>query len=234
VHAAAMASPNVCQQRPAESRAINVDASLSIAGLCSDLAIPCVFTSSDLVFDGTSPPYDEQRPVSPISIYGEQKAEAERVMLERHDRVTVCRMPLMYGDAALPAQSFLQPLIRAMKIGEELTLFSDEFRTPVSGRAAAQGILLALNSGEKNLHLGGRESVTRYEIGHKLARALGLPHAKLRPARQRDIPAIAPRPLNVSLDSRKAYALGYNPLLVDEELAGLTCVQEARATASTM
>ena len=227
IHAAAVASPNVCQEHPALSRAVNVEASIAIAGLCSDFDVPCAFTSSDLVFDGTSPPYDEGRPPSPISVYGEQKAEAERGMLERHGRATVCRMPLMYGDAPPPAQSFLQPLIRAIVEGRELTLFCDEFRTPVSGAAAARGILLALSSGEKILHLGGRESITRYDIGLALARALGRPDAKLRPVRQRDVPAIAPRPRNVSLDSRRAFALGYNPRPLGEELAGLACVRGA-------
>jgi dTDP-4-dehydrorhamnose reductase len=227
IHAAAVASPNTCQQHPSESRAVNVDASVSIAGLCNDVGIPCVFTSSDLVFDGVSPPYDEGRPASPISVYGEQKVKAERAMLERHDRVTVCRMPLMYGDALPPAQSFLQPLIRGILAGEEIALFTDEFRTPVSGVAAAEGILLALTCGEKLLHLGGRESVSRYEIGNRLAQALGCSNAKLRPVLQGDVPAIAPRPGNVSLDSGKAFALGYDPLPIEAALKQLACVRTA-------
>jgi dTDP-4-dehydrorhamnose reductase len=227
VHAAAVASPAVCQEHPAESRKVNVDASIAIAGLCQELAIPCAFVSTDLVFDGREPPYDEEKTVSPISRYGEQKAEAEAAMVARHDRVTVCRMPLMYGDAPAPAQSFLQPLIQGILSGKEQRLFTDEYRTPASGADAAAGIALVLFAGEKIVHLGGRESVSRFEFARSLAYLLGRKDANLRPLLQADMPAIAPRPKNVSLDSRKSYLLGYDPAPIESALGRLACVREA-------
>ena len=98
VHAAAAADPNFCQLHSEETRRINVDAAISLAGLCSDARIPCALISTDLVFDGASAPYNEACPPSPISIYGEQKCAAEQGMLSRHDRMTICRLPLMFGD----------------------------------------------------------------------------------------------------------------------------------------
>jgi dTDP-4-dehydrorhamnose reductase len=228
IHAAAMPSPDVCQQHPAESRAINVDAAISIAGLCRDRDIPCAFTSSDLVFDGTAAPYDERRSPSPISVYGEQKLAAEQSMADCHDRMVICRMPLMYGDAPPLAQSFIQPFIRAIIESRALSLFFDEFRTPASGAAAARGILLALEREEKLLHLGGRESVSRYDFCRKLAAALGRPDASLTPVRQQSVKSVAPRPLNVSLDSSKAFALGYDPGPIERELGLLECVRKNR------
>ena len=49
IHTAAKTDPNFCQTHWVESRKINVDASVNIAGLCADYEIPCVFTSTDLV-----------------------------------------------------------------------------------------------------------------------------------------------------------------------------------------
>lgn len=228
IHAAAIAAPNVCQEHPAESGKVNIDASVSIAGLCSDIGIPCAFISTDLVFDGTAAPYDEMRPVSPISVYGEQKVKAETDMRARHDDLRICRMPLVYGDAIAPAQSFIQPFIRAMFEGKELTLFNDEFRTPVSATSAAQGILCVLGQAPCTLHLGGRESISRYDFGVKMAQALNIPDVKLKPVRQNDTVSIAPRPLNVSLDSSKAYGLGYDPGSITDELNKLECIKRAR------
>jgi dTDP-4-dehydrorhamnose reductase len=152
IHTAAQAKPNFCQEHPEESYPINVTASINIARLCCDprsasagnRAIPYVFTSTDLVFNGLNPPYLESDRVSPINYYGEQKVLAERGILECYPKTAICRMPLMFGDASPTASSFIQPFIQTLREGKELSLFTDEFRTPVSGSTAASGLLLAL------------------------------------------------------------------------------------------
>ncbi|MDJ0542729.1 MAG: sugar nucleotide-binding protein, partial [Microcystis sp. M53603_WE2] len=62
IHAAAQSKPNLCQEFPQASEAINLTASLEIARLCSQYQIPLVFTSTDLVFDGKNAPYSENDP----------------------------------------------------------------------------------------------------------------------------------------------------------------------------
>ncbi|MGL4500164.1 MAG: SDR family oxidoreductase, partial [Planktothrix sp.] len=155
IHTAAQSQPNFCQQYPDISYQINVIASLAIANLCAEFNIPCVFTSTDLVFNGLNPPYTETDSVSPISYYGEQKVLAEQGMLERYPRTAICRMPLMFGDVPNHATSFIQPFIKTLKEGKVLNLFVDEFRTAVGGSSAAQGLLLALETTSGILHLGG-------------------------------------------------------------------------------
>ena len=218
IHTAAMTDPNLCQKHRSESFRINVEASSNIAGLAADLGIPCVFISSDLVFNGLNPPYNEMSQVCPVSNYGEQKAIAESRMVDRHSSVTICRMPLMFGDPGPVAISFIQPMVKALQAGNELRLFTDEFRTPVGGVSAAEGILLALDHPEGIVHLGGRERISRYKFGKLLVDIMKFPKAKLIPCRQSDVPMSAPRPPDVSLDSSKAYALGYEPSPLNEEL----------------
>ena len=221
IHAAAQSQPNFCQQYPEISYQINVIASWEIAKLCAELNIPCVFTSTDLVFNGLNPPYTETDPVSPISYYGEQKVLAEQGMLERYPRTTICRMPLMFGDVPNHTTSFIQPFIKTLKAGKELNLFVDEFRTPVGGNTAAKGLLLALETISGILHLGGKERISRYEFGLLMADILELPKHLIKPCSQVDIKMLAPRPPDVSLDSYKAFNLGYQPRSIREELSRL-------------
>ncbi|MGK7873110.1 MAG: NAD(P)-dependent oxidoreductase [Xenococcaceae cyanobacterium] len=221
IHTAAQSSPNFCQSHPDESYPINVTASLNIAGLSADYAIPCVFTSTDLVFNGINPPYRETDPVSPISHYGEQKAIAEQGILERYPRTAICRMPLMFGIAPPTASSFIQPFIKALREGQDLLLFTDEFRTPVSASTAAGGLLLALEKVEGLLHLGGKERVSRYQFACLMAQVLQLPQERLKACRQKDVQMAAPRSPDASLDSSRAFALGYQPLSLREELEAL-------------
>ncbi|MFQ5962820.1 MAG: SDR family oxidoreductase [Candidatus Scalinduaceae bacterium] len=218
IHTAAQTDPNFCQINRTESQKINVDSSISIAGLCADYSIPCVFTSTDLVFDGLNAPYCEEDQVCPVNIYGEQKVLAEEGMFKYYSKVTVCRMPLMFGISGPVATSFIQPMIETMREGRELRLFVDEFRTPVSVQTAVQGIFLALEKITGLIHLGGIERISRYDFGKLLKDVLDIQEPRLIPSKQKDVAMSAPRPPDVSLDSTKALALGYKPLPLSEEI----------------
>ncbi len=218
IHAAAKSDPNFCQIHRTESQAINVDASINIAGLCADYGIPCVFTSTDLVFNGLNAPYREGDSVCPVNFYGEQKVLAEEGMVKRHPMTTICRMSLMFGIPGPDAKSFIQPMIEATRDGRELRLFVDEFRTPVSVNAAISGIFLALEKVRGLLHVGGIERISRYDFGTLLMNTLNIREARLVPCRQQDVIMAATRPPDVSLDSSKAFALGFKPLPLPEEL----------------
>ncbi|MBD2448283.1 NAD(P)-dependent oxidoreductase [Nostoc sp. FACHB-152] len=221
IHTAAQSQPNFCQTYPQQSHTINVTTSCNIAGLCADYSIPCVFTSTDLVFNGLNAPYKETAPVCPVNIYGEQKVMGEIGMLERYPMTAVCRMPLMFGRETPTATSFIQPFIQTLKEDKELNLFIDEVRTPVSGTTAAKGLLLALEKVSGIIHLGGKERISRYDFGKVLVEVFNLPSTKLKGCRQQDIKMSAPRPADVSLDSSQAFKLGYQPLSIKEELEAI-------------
>ena len=216
IHTAAESRPDYCQQHPHETRVINVDASANIASLCADWRIPCVFTSSDLVFDGQNPPYSEAEAVNPVSLYGEQKAEAEALMQARYPGTSVCRMPLMFGYSEGASRGSDHQMIRTLREGKSVRLFSDEYRTPVDAQSAARGLLLAADKACGRLHLGGRTRISRYEMGKIVVRLLNVNASQVIPILQKDMTLPAPRPRDVSLDSSKAYAMGYDPRDIEE------------------
>ncbi len=218
IHLAAQSQPNFCQKNPELSYQVNVTSTVNLAKLSAEFQIPFLFTSTDLVFDGTKPPYQESDRVSPINLYGEHKAQAEQEILKVYLESIICRMPLMFGIPSPCSQSFIQPFIQILKAGQPLSLFEDEMRSPVSGKTASEGILLALEKCRGEIiHLGGKESISRYQFGLLMAEKLGLPTDKITACLQADVPMAAPRPKNVSLNSTKAYGLGYNPPSLREE-----------------
>ena len=221
IHTAAKSKPNYCQTHPEESYSVNVEASLNLAGLCADSNIPLAFTSTDLVFDGFNPPYRETDPVSPICLYGEHKVMAEQGMAKRYPQTAICRMPLMFGVTPPTTKTFIQYFLQDMRQGKELSLFTDEVRTPVSGTTAAEGLLLAVEKVTGIIHLGGKESISRYDFGVLMADIWDLPQAKFRTCLQKDVPMAAPRSPNTSMDSSQAFALGYKPPSIREELVAL-------------
>jgi dTDP-4-dehydrorhamnose reductase len=230
VHTAALAKPNACEQDPDASFRVNVTATLALAGACRARGIRFVFTSTDLVFDGEHAPYDESAAPAPLGVYGRHKAQAEEGILAADPAALVCRLPLLFGAAAPRAESFIQPWLDALRNSRPLTLFDDEFRTAAGAAAVADGLRLAMERAVAGiLHLGGRDRMSRYAFGLLLAEAFGLSPAPIRRARRADVPMAAPRARDVSLDSRKAYALGYAPPSVAAQLRALAAGAAATA-----
>ncbi|MEA5571345.1 NAD(P)-dependent oxidoreductase [Calothrix sp. UHCC 0171] len=222
IHTAAISQPNYCQNHPEESHAVNVTASINIAELCAEKSIPLAFTSTDLVFDGKNAPYKETDAVNPVNLYGEQKVLAEQGMLTKYPLTAVCRMPLMFGKHTPTATSFLQNFIQTLTAGKELNLFIDEFRTPASGNTAATGLLLVLTKNFQGIiNLGGKERISRYDFGQLMVKTFNLPVTGLKACRQADVKMSAPRPQDVSLDSSQAFAWGYQPLSIQQELEAI-------------
>jgi dTDP-4-dehydrorhamnose reductase len=218
VHTAAVTDPNACEAHPPGTEPINVGVSRLLATCCARNNIPFVFTSTDLVFDGTSAPYAETAPPSPVNVYGSQKARAEAAVQKAWPGALICRLPLLLGWSGSHHQAFDRAIRRALKTKRRLLLFTDEFRTPADAASVAAGILRMLGRTSGILHLGGRERISRFEMGRRMAAVLKMNPDCLAPVRQRDIPMAARRPPDVSLVSDRACALGYDPLSFDDAI----------------
>lgn len=212
IHAAAISQPALCEDDPMVTQGINLEVPPSLAGICAERAVPFVFTSTDLVFDGLNPPYDENSAVSPVCVYGRQKAFAERAVMERYPGALVCRMPLMFGLGPRNADNFSLRMLLAIQQGRPIKLFTDEFRTPVDFQSAAQGLLKFIGRRKGLLHLGGRTRVSRYALGLLMAEQLKISPDMLQPMTLDAISMATARSPDCSLISEAAYDMGYDPL----------------------
>jgi len=167
IHCAAISRPAVCEQDPELARKVNVEATGLLASLASEVSL--LFFSSDQVFDGRQGWYVETDRINPINRYGETKAAAEELVLS-NPRHTVIRLALTAGTSLTNDRSFVEDMRRSVAANLRLTLFTDEFRTPVPAGVVARAAweLIALKqSGLYNL--GGAERLSRMEVGEALA-----------------------------------------------------------------
>ncbi|MEL6461931.1 MAG: sugar nucleotide-binding protein, partial [Cyanobacteria bacterium J06621_15] len=93
------------------------------------------------------------------------------------------------------------------------------------GQTAAEGLLLALEKVQGIIHLGGIEKISRYDFGRLLVEIFEIPNAKIQASLQKDVKMAAPRPSDVSLDSSKAFELGYSPSSLREQLFSVNSEQ---------
>ncbi len=222
IHAAAAANTSYCQINQKESHRINVDTSINIAGLCMKWNIPLVFVSTDMVFDGLNAPYEEEDPVCPVNVYGEQKVLAEEEMIKRYPEITICRTSIMFGYHPEGLKNWFQKNVESMRMRRDVQLFVDEYRTFLSVRKAVSGLLLAIGSKSGILHLSGDERVSRYDFARIVTRVFNISNARLTPCFLREVPVTAPRAKDLSMNNNKAKALGFNPSSIEKELEVLS------------
>ena len=187
---------------------MNVEATARLADWCERHERRTLFTSTDLVFDGSKSWNREDDPAEPSLAYGQSKLEAEPYVRAIPDGLVV-RLSLLYGPSRSPGRlTYMDRTVSAWKRGEPQTFFEDEFRTPLDLATAARAIVGLVESTTTGLiHLGGRERLSRYELARRVALALGFDPRSVAANRQGDVPSVEPRPADVSLDTERFASL---------------------------
>lgn len=195
IHVAANGNVGACEKDEKASFAINVKATVELARYASKKQIPFVFTSTDQVFDGEKGQYTPTDEALPLNTYGAHKLAAEKGVLSVYPQAVVCRMPLMIGEHGGYEQAFVKNLQN--KIPQ--TLFTDEIRSVLEAKKAAQYLVDALSWRGGLYHLPGPKDMNRYELGILLAEKHGLDKSLLKPGKQSDVKLSVSRPKNATL-----------------------------------
>jgi dTDP-4-dehydrorhamnose reductase len=203
LHAGALARISNCHRDPDLARRINTDGSALLADLAAESGARLLLVSTDLVFDGERGCYREEDPAAPLSVYGRSKADAEAAVLAV-PRGVVARLSLLYGPSVVGRPSFFDEQVAALRAGRPVTLFADEWRTPLALSAAAEALVTLAQSDCTGLfHLGGPERLSRLEMGQRLAGFLGVSASTIVAVNRADAPSPEPRPRDTSLDSSR-------------------------------
>jgi dTDP-4-dehydrorhamnose reductase len=200
IHAAALARIADCHRDPERARRVNTLGTHWLADLAAQARARLIQISTDLVFDGAQGHYGEDDPPSPVSVYGRTKADAEPAVLAG-SRNAVARLSLLFGPSRQGRRSFFEEQVEALRRGRPVTLFTDEWRTPLGLRAAAAALVdLALSDVTGLLHLGGPQRMSRVEMGQRLAAFLGADASAIQAVERAAVPSAEPRPRDTSLD----------------------------------
>lgn len=178
------------RQEGPEARAINVDGAENVARSAARLYARLVHLSSDVVFDGRKgSPYVESDPPTPMTEYGQTKADAEQRVAAAHPEALLVRTSLIVGG--------VEPSKHELAAPGPGPWYTNEIRSPVQVTDLALALLeLAELDVAGPLHVAGADPVSRAELAELV---VGRPVAT----------AVAPptRPLDCRLDSSRAQAL---------------------------
>lgn len=127
VSGAANRFPDKCDSDPEGTRALNIEASRSLARATASRGIFLIYISTDYVFPGTEgdAPYEVTDTPKPPNLYGETKHDGEKAVLEEYKAAgkeglgVVLRVPVLYGEADSPKESAVNVLMDAVNKAQE-------------------------------------------------------------------------------------------------------------------
>lgn len=201
IHAAAMAAVGDCARDPDRATAVNVRGTESLAQLCLTARARLLFVSTDLVFDGEAAPYAEAAEPRSLSVYGQSKAAAEQSV--RALGQVVVRVSLLFGPSLTGRPNFFDAQVAAIRGGQPMRLFHDEWRTPLDVPTAARALIdIARSDATGVFHVGGPDRMSRLAMGQRIAAHLNVDSDGL-VAVSRTTVSGEPRPRDTSLDSTR-------------------------------
>jgi len=216
---AAISDVDQCEKDPESAWNVNVEGTLNMAMLCSELGCPLMLVSSEYVFNGLKEyPYHEGDGVDPLSIYGRTKVEGERIVLDASPANKVARVSVVYGwRGRSQRDNMVLKIIRRLRDGKEIDLYDDQWNCPTYAPMCASMMIdlllmetetLASFQGQEAriYHVCGGECVTRYGLGQAVAEIFDLDPSLLNPISIDDVGGIAPRPRKACLDVERVEA----------------------------
>jgi dTDP-4-dehydrorhamnose reductase len=207
IHTAAIASAESVRLQPRLAWAVNVEATRRLAEWADRHGRRLIFTSTDLVFDGSRSWYHEHDTANPILDYGRTKRAAE-LLVTAGARNLAVRVSLLYGPGPPGREGFFDRAVSSLRRRTPLHFFADEYRTPLDYATAARALVrLAASNAAGLIHLGGRERLSRFDLMRQAAGALGIDPALVLPGSRLDAPAAEPRPADASLATTRLRSL---------------------------
>lgn len=234
IHAAAMTDVDGCELNAELADRINHLGARNVANAAVRSGAYLVAVSTDFVFSGSRPPYAEDAPTDPISVYGSSKRAGEVAILEASDAFAIARTAWVYGG---PGKHFPRSILNLLSARPTMDVVEDERGNPTfAGDLALALVKLAALRPAGIVHLTNDGTTSRFELARHVAALAGLDPERIQPttvkAFLQSYPLPARRPADSSLSNERGSALGvtlrpwpealasYVPRLAEEMRAG--------------
>lgn len=214
IHCASMTNVDQCETDRDGCFRQNVEAVAFIVEACKRHHSHLIHLSTDFIFDGENGPYDERDAANPINFYGLTKLESENIVRQSGIDWAIVRTGLVYGISYDMSRSNIVLWVKgALENGKQLTLVTDQFRTPTLAEDLAEGcILIAEQKATGIYNISGKDFLTPYDMGIQTAKFFGLDASKISKSDSTRFSQTAKRPLKTGFIIDKAVNdLGYSP-----------------------
>jgi dTDP-4-dehydrorhamnose reductase len=217
LHIAAISNPQLAEKIDSKTvYAINVKATEQLAQLCEIHNTKLIYTSTDLVYAGyRSSMLKEDAKLIPVSLYAETKLIGEVKIQDTFNDYIILRTALLFGFGLNHSTNHFHQMYQNLKNGKEVKLFTDQYRTPLSVIDAARMINQLIQKDIKTeiLNFGGKERVSRYELGEILCEVAGFDKNLLVKITMDDLPGLN-KVEDVSMNTDRLQSFGIKSISI--------------------
>jgi dTDP-4-dehydrorhamnose reductase len=206
IHTAAWVDVDGCEENPAKAKESNETLTKLVVS-ASPKKAKIVYISTEQVFPGNKPFAMESDPTRPINVYGRTKLAGEQIV-QKSGRPHLIVRTNFFGWSSGRKKTFGEWLSQSLREKQPIQLFTDFYFTPIYvGLMVNRLEHILIKDAQGVVHLGGRDRVSKYEFGKKLASMSGLSFCSVKDARMGSVASLAPRSKDISLNSGRAEAL---------------------------
>ena len=225
IHTAAMTNVDACELEPVNCRLQNVTAVEHLVGAAKNIGTHFIYLSTDFIFDGEAGPYSETDEPRPLSIYGQSKLDAERIVIASGlMKWAIARTIIVYGVAqGLSRSNVVLWAKNALEKGQPINVVHDQWRMPTLAEDLADGCILIAKQGSTGIYnLSGPDGMSILELVQRVGRFFDLDPSVINPITSASLSQPAKRPPRTGFVLDKARKeLGYSPRGFEEGLAVL-------------
>lgn len=210
IHCSAVGSVDYTEQHYSETQVVNVFGVANVLKAAQDYKALFVYISSNAVFKGNKPPYNENSFRDPVNRYGSLKRQAEDLVMSS-DNWLIIRPFLLYGWPYVGGRpNWVTTILKKLENKEEVKLVNDVWWMPTYALDIAHAIwnLIEDSSPNEVYNVATEDRVTLYEMGLKIAKVWGDDKNLIKPISSDELKGLAPRPIDTTYDLTKAKKLG--------------------------
>ena len=212
IHSAAERRPDISQNAPKRTIALNVEATRHLARLAYQTGSWMIYLSTNYVFDGTSPPYSTQDLTNPLNLYGQSKLDGENAVRAETDQFCIIRLPALYGQVEFLGETSITQIGEQIQSEEKINIDHWSIRRPtwVNDVAVVCRQIIEHRSNQSNFngtyHWSANEPMTKYQIAQSMGEVVNCSTTHLIPDVKPPVGVL--RPQDCELDCSDLVNLG--------------------------
>ncbi len=126
-----------------------------------------IYVSTDFVFDGKNPPFDEDAKPIPLGVYADSKYQGEKIV---KNQAMIVRISYPYRTNFEAKQDFFRKIKSHLEQNKPLTMITDSLMTPTFIDDFVYGMKYLINNYSSEIfHLVGSESYSPFKIATLIA-----------------------------------------------------------------
>lgn len=219
IHTAAVSDVGACEKDPERSEKINVEGVRNLAAVCSEIGTRMIFCSSDQVYVGNSEkePHREEEELSPPTVYGRQKIQAEELVFSILPDTVVLRLSWMFATDFREGKehgNLISSVSQAEKNGQIIRYPVYDKRSITNVWEVVKNLEIMFRAPAGIYNFGSENSENTYEVVKGFMENAGMDLALLKKNEE----AFQDRPRNLRMNIDKVKGIGGSFLTTMEAL----------------